>query len=410
MPQTRRSDKIAKSGKSIYIEETKKKEMLYENIEAKISKEPISAEELAVYLSCKRKLSDGDMSEKTIRRYIQKLCRMSKGLLKDSDFKDGNESNSAYLFKPEYHGLLLAFLDTEYFGGKKNDKKLADRIVLHEQIAQNVSKYLDLDMQKNIMEDPSYLNALVEGRLSKRITNELAGLLNTMYNSEPAMRYQFMIECLDRLVALRRWMNEWDERINLIRRMFAKDDEDAVKQAGAEGNSFKYDMLDSLMIKLIDAKVHNKEYEYVSDDELLSYPTAYMAMKLYDITGLKDHEIYTILNQIEENVSNDHRYRIIMKKAHLFLDSDDYLEGKILDSLDKIVKSQIISNEADVLPADFNRLIRFIEDTVREDKVDMKDILGDTYTDVVLDRRTIDEIMKVKDRVEKKKLPDTSNK
>lgn len=66
-------------------------------------------------------------------------------------------------------------------------------------------------------------------------------------------------------------------------------------------------MLDSFMIKLIEAKVHNKEYKYVSDDELLSYPTAYMAMKLYDIIGLNDHEIHIILNQIEENISNDYR-------------------------------------------------------------------------------------------------------
>ncbi|MBL4933031.1 hypothetical protein [Clostridium paridis] len=410
MPQTRKSDKIANSGENVHIEETKKKEIHYKNVEAKIGKESISAEELAVYLSRKRELSDGDMSEKTIRRYIKKLCRMSKGLLKDSDFKDGNETNSPYLFKPEYHGLLLSFLDTEYFGGKKNDQKLSERIVLHEQIAENVSKYLEPDMQKDIMEDPSYLNALVEGRLSKRINNELAGLINTMYNSEPVMRYQFMIECLDRLVAIRRWMNEWEERIKLIRCMFAKDDEDSVKQEGVEDDLFKYDMLDSLMIKLIYSKVHNKEYKYVSDNELLSYPTAYMAMKLYDITGLKDHEIYMILNQIEEKVSNDCRYRNIMEKAHLLLDSHDYLEGKILDSLDKIVKSQIVSNEADIFPADFNRLIRFIETAVQADKAAIKDILGDTYTDVVLDKRTIDEIMKVKDRIEKQKLSDTSNK
>lgn len=137
MAQTRSSDKIAKSGGNIYIEEIKKKKIFYEDIEVKIGKESISAEELAVYLSRKRKLSDGDMSEKTVRRYIHKLCKMSKGLLKNSDFKEGNESNSGYLFKPEYHGLLLTLLDTEYFGGKKNNEKLSDRVVLHEQIAKN---------------------------------------------------------------------------------------------------------------------------------------------------------------------------------------------------------------------------------------------------------------------------------
>lgn len=398
MPQTRKSDKIAKSGADVHINEAKRKEIRYEDVELKLYKEPISAEELAVYLSRQKNIADGNLSEKSIRRYIEQLCKMSRGLLKVSDFKDGTKSNSKYVFKPQYHGLLLAFLDTEYFGGKKKDDRLSDRTILHEQLAENVSKYLDKNMQKKIKEDPSYLNALLEGRLSKRITKELAGLLNTMYNSEPVMRYQFMIECLDRLVTLRRWMNEWNVRMRLIRDMFAEEHIENIQQGEQKEDPFQYDMLDSLMIKLIAAKVHNKDYEYVAEDEEISYPTAYMATKLYDITGKEDNEIYAVLSALEKNVSNYVRYQVIMYKAHCILNEKDHLERKILESLDKIVKALIVSNETDVSPNDFNRLTRFTEDSVRDDKIAIKELLGDSMADITLDKQTIEEIMAIKDR------------
>ncbi len=397
-------DRIATRGEDVKIKENVNKCSTYEQVKRKIGKEPIDAKELAVYLSYLKGISNGSLDEKTIRRYIQKLCDMSKGRLKDLDFKQGTSVNSAYLFKPGYHNLLLAFLDTDYFGAKKNDKKLSDRMVLHEQLAENITKYLDTGMQEKIKSDPSYLNALIEGRLSKCITNELAVMLHIIHNSEPVIRYQFMLEVLNELATVRRWMNEWEERIRLIRGMFVKDDEKNQSQDNVESGDFQYDMLDSLMVKLLEAKVNNKEYEYLSEDELLPYKMAYISEKLYDITGLKTHEIYDFLNLIEEDVINDFRYKKIMQKAHRILDRNDQFEREVFESLDKIIKSQIVSNKADISPNNFNKIIRFTEEMVREDKIKIKEILGDTNIDIVLDKTIIDEMMKIKDREDKKKI------
>lgn len=397
----RKSDRIAKKGESTHIKNEETPVPSLDKVISKIGKESISSIEVAVYLSHLRGLKEPDcIDEKSVRRYINKLCKMSGGILKSSEFRTGD--NNAYEFKPEYHDILIALFDTDYFGGNKNDKRIEDRTQLHAQIANNIGKYVKEKDKVKLQKDPSYLNANLEAKLMPIITNELTCMLNLMYNADPSIRYQYMLECMDRLVGIRRWMNEWNERIKIIRRSFAENDAGQIKMADDEEGPFKNDMLDMLMIKVLDARRKNEEYHYITENEELSYPATYLASKQYDISMLTEHELYQWFAQAEMNVSNSMRYKSIMARLNIVLDKKDLLEGKILDSLDKIVRSEIVASCTDVTPYDYKKLIRFTEDSIREDKEKIRDIC-DEKVDVKLDKEVLDEIMAIKDRVERKK-------
>jgi len=368
----------------------------YEDVSMKFGKEAMDASELAVYLSKQRGLENGPLNEKTIRRYITRLCEMSHGMLKESDFKDGR----AYKFQPGYHDLLMTLLDTDYFGGKKNENKLSDRIVLHEQVANNINKYLETEIQKKVKEDPSYLNARLESRLSELFENELAGMVHTMYNAESVVQYQFIIEAIDRIVALRRWMNEWEERMQLIRCEFAKGNEEKTNAKLQQG-AFKNDSIETLIIKMLAAKVSGKEYQYVMEDEELSYPAVYVSLQLYDIRGRSDHELNEIFTEMERNVSNDKRYQMIMDIASRFFGDNAYLSDKVLTSFSKVLKSQLVVNSCDLNANDYEKVVRFVENAFVRKKEDIYRVL-DSKVKVRLDKETLGEILAIKDREEKR--------
>lgn len=172
--------------------------------------------------------------------------------------------------------------------------------------------------------------------------------------------------------------------------------------ADAEEGPFKNDMLDMLMIKVLDARRKNEEYHYITENEELSYPATYLASKQYDISKFTEHELYKWFAQAEINVSSSRRYTSIMAGLNNVLDKNDLLEGKILDSLDKIVRSEIVASCTEVTPYDYKKLIRFTEDSIREDKEKIRDIC-DEKVDVKLDKEVLNQIMAIKDRVERKK-------
>lgn len=157
-----------------------------------------------------------------------------------------------------------------------------------------------------------------------------------------------------------------------------------------------------LMIKVLSARMKGEDYQYVSDDEELSYPATYLSTKQYDISVYKKHKLYSWFAEVESRVSNSWRYQFIMMRLREVLDEGDLLERKILDSLDKIVRAEIVAECSSVTPYDYKRMIRFIEESLREDKKKIHDICDDKV-DVKLENEVLKEIMAIKDREERKK-------
>ena len=72
----------------------------------------------------------------------------------------------------------------------------------------------------------------------------------TMKDSDDTIQYQLMLETLDRLVAIRRWMNEWNARINLIKQEFAKTEQEK-QDAKNKTGLFKHKQLQDILIDVI---------------------------------------------------------------------------------------------------------------------------------------------------------------
>ncbi|MEG1314012.1 MAG: hypothetical protein RSD40_06815, partial [Bacilli bacterium] len=312
-------------------QEKNKKELCFEEVEKKIGQENLSSDELKIIIMHHKGLNS--LSTRTVTGYINQLCKMSDGLLNEADFKDDGE----YCFKPKYHDLLISLICTDYFGGKKKENKLSDRALLYQQLVDNIRNYIN-DIDKDlIVQDPAYYNARVESALTKHINTELYAISNIMYNSDPIIRYQLMVEVLDKFVVLRRWMQDWDLKIRENRRLYA-DNVESYRDAIAQKGIFKQTTLEQLMIRILSAKIKSQKYEYISNDEELSFPATYMATKTFDAYGLKENEIQKYLDSVDLAIENTPRYVELMDKAKKILNLEDTIEKKIYEQLDSLCK------------------------------------------------------------------------
>lgn len=196
-------------------------------------------------------------------------------------------------------------------------------------------------------------------------------------------------------------MDEWDARVKLIKQEFANTDEekkDAINNTGV----FKHKELQDILIDVIASIFEGKCYEYISEEEEIFYPTLYAAMKMYDITAMPGHELTLWLEEMERNISNYSRYQKIRRKARMLFDEDDLLEGKILESIDKIARTQLVSNETDMSPKQYEILVRMQGDASVKEKQEILCKLEQTG-DLSLDEKTLKEIMDLKDGIEKKR-------
>lgn len=123
---------------------------------------------------------------------------------------------------------------------------------------------------------------------------------------------------------------------------------------------------------------------------------------MYDITAMPEHDLTLWLEEIERNISNYDRYQKIRRKARMLFDEDDLLEGKILESIDKIARTQLVSNEMDMSPEQYEILVRMQGDVSIKEKQEILCKLEQTG-DLSLDEKTLKEIMDLKDGIEKKR-------
>ena len=367
----------------------------YEDVERKIGKNPLSAAELAVFLSKCKDSPDGGVTEKTVKNYLKAICNESKGTLSISEFKlDPSKSRSKYEIKPGYHSLLLTLLNTDYFDGRKNDRKLSTRAKLYEQLINNIDNYLSNNDEKIIKEHPAYVNAILEEHLSKHINIELTALLRTLYHSDPVMRYQLMIEFLNSLLNLRKWMDNIDSKMISTKMVYAHE-LDELKDAKYQKGIFESINLDEVIIKFMALRMHGETYEYISDDEKLSPAAMCLAAKLFNITVKDDADIKRILDQIDEMISNNKRYKEIMEKAEKILNLEDPQEAQVYIDLQERCKIQYIRPEVSL--EDYERTVRFTESCIADDKWDIINKflqLGRRN----MTREQMDKIMAIKDR------------
>ena len=208
-----------------------KKTYTFDQVKEKFGREVMSTAEFAAYLS---EISGVPIDEKTVKNRIKAICEDSDGTLTNNDFReDGSNSRSKYELRPRYHAILLTLINTEYFDGRKNDRRISTRRKLYEQLVSNIERYLPKEEKEVVMSNPSYVNALLEGLLSRHMSNELSVLTRDIYHMDSTLRYQVMIYFIEQLMTLRKWVESIDSKAMAVRLVYAHtmdDRRDAIYQ------------------------------------------------------------------------------------------------------------------------------------------------------------------------------------
>ena len=362
----------------------------YEKVKEKFGREEMSSKEFIVYLSHFKYGDDNiPMTPRTLRNYVERLCELSNGRIKPENFKKGRD----YCFKPEYHRILLVLLNTDYFGENIDDKSLEGRTILHKQLADNVNRFLNKEEQEFVRGNPAYLNAILEGKLGECLSGELKRVLNGIYTFDPAMRYQVMVEALGKLVGLRHWIDGWQALINNSRAFYADSKEEIMDAAERKGK-FRDILIDDILINMLVSKITGEKYEYVSESELLPYPAVYTSAVVYEMRGLDENEVQKYYDEVDRAIEDQDKYKLIMAKAMMLFDENDPMENNILILLAKLVKCQYAAEF--IHTDDYEKMIRFTEDTLVDDKERLIEKLGEI--EGKLTEVQMKELMDIKDR------------
>lgn len=351
---------IPKRERKNLVREPEKKEITYEDVEAKLHKAPLTVKEIVLYLLHNN--PDGTTTDKTIKNHIADICKKSDGLLCEDDFKEDRK----FLFKPEYHGLLLALLDTAIFDDRKNDRKLRTKRLINEQIARNIDKYL-LEADANyIKQTPMYLMARIEDEAFKRINRESSAILRALYHTDASIRWKSLKEYLDALAKVRCSIQHRACDSIAKRLVYAhgfEERKDALEQKGL----FKAESLESLMINLLAYRVNENFKEGLSPEGTI--PALFMLAKLFRYTPFTDDSIKNMIEDIDVASKNNKRYRKLEEKAKKILDLDDPYEKHIFEML--MFYSSMIFLINYIHSEDYQGMQRYMESVVQHDMWDI---------------------------------------
>lgn len=343
-----------------------KKECAYEQIKDKFGKETMSTTEFAVYLS---EISGVHIDEKTVKNRIKAICEDSNGALSVKDFKHGPSNGwSKYELKPEYHSVLFALMNTDYFDGRRNDRRLSTRARLYEQLASNIENYLPEEEKKVVKANPAYVNAVLESFLSNHINGELSALLRALYHSDTVLRYELMIRFLENLILFRKWIESLDSKTVAVRMVYAHN-LDELEDAKYQKGLFESVTLDQFLIHYLALQVHNQKYEYISDKEILSMPAMRLAAELFHIKVDGNQPVKETLARMDAEIENQSRYKEIVEKAEKILNLRDPVEHSVFETLKQLISIQYLCPE--VTPEDYERTVRFTESAIADDKWDL---------------------------------------
>ena len=218
------------------------------------------------------------------------------------------------------------------------------------------------------MSNPSYVNACLEGLLSRHMSNELSALTRDIYHMDSTLRYRVMIHFIEQLMTFRKWVESNDSKIMAARLVCAHtmdDRHDAIYQKGM----FESTTLDRFLIHYLALQVHDEAYEYVSDDEKLSMPALFLISQMFHMNIDKDVSVAELFKKVDAQIEDQKRYKEITEKAKEIFDLSNPVECEIFEILKRLVKIQYL--RPDVTPEEYNRMIRFQESAISKDKWDL---------------------------------------
>lgn len=273
-----------------------------------------------------------------------------------------------YLILPEYQGLILTLIDSRYLLDNKNDRKLSTREELYSDLVVNLETYMSKEDLKIIESNPAFMNAKLECLLSESINSQILILMQNLFHSDEVFRYKLMEKTLDTLIELNRIVLKREARISssklVYRRAFEESADGEYKR-----NLLQADGLAQFITQFLGLKMHGEKYEYLNDDEKLSYPALWAAVQMYDCEIKPETDAGQELNKINAAISDDEKFKTLVKKAKEILNLDDPREFFMFKDIIKMSAAYYLMPIVD--GDDFNNIKKFTENAISNDKWDV---------------------------------------
>lgn len=336
-------------------------------VKGKIGNAEIDAAELAAFLSkygrCSRVQTD-----KTIRRKIKDICRKSDGLLREDDFKKTVDGTVKYVFKPDVQAFIITLIDSTYLLERANKRKLKVRNNMMEDMIANVETYMAQGDKKILESNPAYTNAKLECLFTSAINKQLVTLVRELYHADEVVRLQEMKEVLDQLVEINNSLGRRNAHIDSSKMVYGHAFD------GEEDGEFRRallqaDSIGDFLVYLLGLKMNGKEYEYLNDDEELSYPALWVATKMYECEVMPVTETGIKLSEMDAAVGNDERLMQIAQKAKEIFDLSDPHEH--LMYISTLRQAAVYYAAPYVSEEDYARTVKFVETVMSDTKWDL---------------------------------------
>lgn len=339
------------------IYEEKKKEIDPEVVKGKIGNTEIDAAELAAFLY-KYGRRFHSKADKTIRRKIKEICQKSNGLLNEDDFKKKVDGTEKYVFKPDIQAFIITLIDSTYLMDRANKRKLKTRNMMLEDMVTNVEIYMSQNDKKIIESNPAYLNAKLECLFTSAINKQLSTLVRELYHADEVVRLQEMKEVLDKLVEMNNLLGCRNAHLYSSKmvygHVFDEDEDGEFKKALLQSDS-----IGDFLVHLLSLKMKGKEYEYLNDDEELSYPALWVATKMYEFEVMPILEGDIKLSELDAVVGNDERFKQIEQKAREVFNLNDPYEKLMYINVIRQAKTYYAAPY--VSEKDYERTVKFVE-------------------------------------------------
>ena len=341
-----------------------------EEVKKKIGKEAITTDEMAEFLSHYSSLLADDNKPRTftgrnIRQKIQAICDNSNGRITVDTFKrklpTGQE---AYYIAPEYQAYLLALIDCKYLDNNKNMKRLSTRQELNQALIRSIDTYMPKKDLESIQTNPAYMNAKLEALYYEALNKYIHAILSGIANSDEVIRYQLMDYSLRTLIDLEKYIGKVDARMMSSKMIYEHqldENNEYEKKSLVETET-----LEDYIMELLILKIEGKAYEYLSEDELLSYPALWAAANLYDIEIKPGTDADKELKEITKAINDDEKFKKLKDKAEQILDLNDPTEALMYRDIIRMSAQYYLAPFVDAKT--YEKTVKFTESAIKDEK------------------------------------------
>jgi hypothetical protein len=376
-------------GRTPEYKKDKTEEDLIAEVEKCVYKDILTPKQMAAYLS-KYSRNQIHFDERKVKIRVSDICKLTGGLLETKDFvKDPSKPNSKYVFKPEWHGLLFALMDTEYFDNRKNDRLLGTRENQYRDFTVNVEFYLDEKDKEIIKSYPGYMLAACEGIASEAINYQMQTVIREAMHADEVIRLKLLSRIYDTLIELRE-KNARNISGIFANKMVYKHNFDDMEDGQYLSTLFDADSLPSFMAYYLALKVKGRGYDELANYNMLTYNQIFNAARIdepVEITSKKDCDKF--LAEMDKKIEETEQYKSLMDRIEGIMNLDDPLERILYRDFEYMTRTRIITETFNREEARKNKA--FLEASMQMDMYDLLNefLNGDFNTPVVTELQRI---------------------